>query len=201
MAVVLSALAILISGMIMAFSLNPNRLSEETDLTTVKKDSIRSVKAFEKVYKVLLSPRCVNCHPAGDIPFQGDDMQLHAMNPHRGPDGKGILTMKCTNCHQPENTKGAHTPPGNSVWQLPPADMKMVFEGKTPHELAKQLIDPNQNGHKDIQALIDHADDSLVLWGWNPGEGRTTPPLSHKEFKEAWITWLTTGAYAPAVSK
>ncbi|HET7002353.1 MAG TPA: hypothetical protein VFI33_13620, partial [Puia sp.] len=29
------------------------------------KDSVGSVKAFMKVYKVLMSPRCMNCHPAG----------------------------------------------------------------------------------------------------------------------------------------
>jgi hypothetical protein len=161
------------------------------------KDSVASVKAFEKVYTVLMSPRCMNCHPAGDVPLQGNDSHLHAMLPKRGTDGKGVYAMKCMNCHQPTNTPGLHTPPGNPDWHLPPADMKMVFEGRSPFELAKQLVDPKQNGHKDIKKLIEHADDDLVLAGWNMGEGRTLPPLSHAEFKKAWITWLTTGAFAP----
>lgn len=160
-------------------------------------DSVRSVRAFNKVYAVLMSPRCVNCHPAGDVPLQGDDSHLHTMLPKRGADGKGLFAMKCANCHQPENTPGPHTPPGNPNWHLPPADMKMVFQGKTAHELAKQLLDPQQNGHKNKQQLIEHADDDLVLAGWNMGEGRTKPPLSHAEFKKAWIEWLETGAYAP----
>jgi len=163
----------------------------------VVKDSVASVTAFKKVYAVLMSPRCMNCHPAGDVPLQGDDSHLHAMLPKRGHDGKGVFAMKCMNCHQPTNTPGLHTPPGNPDWHLPPADMKMVFEGRSPNELAKQLIDPKQNGHKDIKKLIEHADDELVLAGWNMGEGRTLPPLSHAEFKKAWITWLETGAYAP----
>lgn len=163
----------------------------------VVKDSVESVKAFEKVYAVLMSPRCMNCHPAGDVPLQGDDSHLHAMLPKRGADGKGVYAMKCMNCHQPTNTPGLHTPPGNPNWHLPPADMKMVFEGRSPYELAKQLVDPKQNGHKDIKKLIEHADDDLVLAGWNMGEGRTLPPLSHAEFKKAWITWLNTGAFAP----
>lgn len=161
------------------------------------KDSVESVKAFEKVYAVLMSPRCMNCHPAGDVPLQGDDSHLHAMLPKRGTDGKGVYAMKCMNCHQPTNTPGLHTPPGNPNWHLPPTDMKMVFEGRSPYELAKQLVDPKQNGHKDIKKLIEHADDDLVLAGWNMGEGRTLPPLSHAEFKKAWITWLKTGAFAP----
>jgi len=163
----------------------------------VVKDSVKSVQAFKKVYAVLMHPRCMNCHPAGDVPLQGDDSHLHAMLPKRGHDGKGVFAMKCMNCHQPTNTPGLHMPPGNPNWHLPPADMKMVFEGRSANELAKQLIDPKQNGRKDIKKLIEHADDDLVLAGWNMGEGRTLPPLSHTEFKKAWITWLKTGAYAP----
>lgn len=164
------------------------------------KDSIESVKAFMQVYTVLMSPRCMNCHPAGDVPLQGDDSHLHTMAPKRGADGKGVYAMKCTNCHQPTNTPGLHTPPGNPNWHLPPADMKMVFQGKTPHELAKQLVDKNQNGHKDMKQLLEHAHDSLVLAGWNPGEGRSLPPMSHKDFVKAWTTWINKGAYAPAPS-
>lgn len=161
------------------------------------KDSIESVKAFGTVYKVLMSPRCMNCHPAGDIPLQGDDSHLHTMAPKRGVEGKGVYAMKCSNCHQDTNTPGLHTPPGNPDWHLPPAAMKMVFQGKSAHQLAKQLVDKSQNGNKDMKKLIEHADDGLVLAGWNPGEGRTLPPVSHAEFKKAWLTWLKKGAYAP----
>ena len=165
--------------------------------SSINRDSIESVKAFETVYKVLMSPRCMNCHPAGDIPLQGDDSHLHTMGPKRGIDGKGVYAMKCSNCHQDTNTPGLHTPPGNPDWHLPPAATKMVFEGKSAHALAKQLIDKEQNGNKDIKKLIEHADDGLVLSGWNPGEGRTLPPVSHAEFKKAWLTWIKKGAYAP----
>ena len=58
-------------------------------------------------------------------------------------------------------------------------------------------MDLKQNGNKSKQQLIEHADDGLVLAAWNPGEGRTLPPMSHAEFKKAWITWITKGAYAP----
>jgi cytochrome c5 len=170
---------------------------KEIRMSSINADSIESVKAFETVYKTLMSPRCMNCHPAGDVPLQGDDSHLHTMNPKRGAEGKGVYAMKCSNCHQETNTPGLHTPPGNPEWHLPPAAMKMVFQGKSAHELAKQLVDKKKNGNKDIRKLIEHADDGLVLAGWNPGEGRTLPPVTHAEFKKAWITWLKTGAYAP----
>ncbi len=185
---------------LMAFGFNvgssQNPVENKTDFI-MKDDSLASVKAFGDVYAVLMSPRCMNCHPSGDIPLQGDNSILHTMSPQRGVDGEGLYAMKCTNCHQPQNSPGLHAPPGNPVWHLPPADMKMVFQGKTPPELARQLIDPKQNGNKDIKKLIEHADDELVLWGWKPGEGRTLPPISHAQFKKSWITWLLTGAYAP----
>lgn len=183
---------------IMAFTLNNNaNVDKDSPLPVMKKDSIASVKAFKQVYTVLMSARCKNCHPSGNIPLQGDDSHLHTMSPQRGVDGKGVYAMKCSNCHQATNTPGLHTPPGNPNWHLPPADMKMVFQGKTPRQLAQQLVDPKRNGHKDLKKLIEHADDGLVIAAWNPGEGRTLPPMSHAAFKKAWLTWLNTGAYAP----
>jgi len=163
----------------------------------VNRDSVESVTAFMKVYKVLMSPRCMNCHPSGDIPLQGDDNHIHQMMPRRGTDGKGVYAMKCANCHQPTNTPDLHTPPGNPKWQLPPANMKMVFQGRSAYQLARQIMDPKQNGHKNKQQLIQHASDTLVKAAWNMGEGRTLPPMSHDEFKKAWITWIQKGAYAP----
>src|SRR5664279_860241 len=76
------------------------------------KDSIGSQKAFLAAYKVLMSPRCMNCHPSGDIPLQGDDSHLHTQGVKRGMDGKGLYAMKCKNCHQDANTPGEHMPPG-----------------------------------------------------------------------------------------
>ena len=175
----------------------------KNDFTTVRvkndmiRDSVGSVKAFKDVYKVLMSPRCMNCHPAGDVPLQDDNSRLHDMFPQRGQDGKGLYAMKCSNCHQPTNIGGLNTPPGNPNWHLPPANMKMVFQGRTANQIAKQLVNPKTNGNKTLQKLIEHADDGLVKGAWDPGEGRTVPPMSHEQFKKAWITWIKTGAYAP----
>jgi mono/diheme cytochrome c family protein len=165
---------------------------------TDKSDSAASAKAFLQVYKVLMSPRCMNCHPAGDIPLQGDDSHLHTMSPKRGKDGHGLYAMKCANCHQPANTPGARTPPGNPKWGLPPSDMKMVFQGKTARQLALQIRDYNQNGHKNKQQLLEHARDTLVKAGWNMGEGRPAPPLTYTAFLKVWDEWINKGAYAPS---
>ncbi len=196
----ITVIAILLSlGAIMssAFKTKEAFISNDVNHDHFKKDSVESVKAFMEVYKVLMSPRCMNCHPSGDVPLQGDNSQLHTSSPKRGIDGKGLYAMKCSNCHQPTNIAGLNTPPGHPNWHLPPANMKMVFQGRTPNQLARQLVNPKTNGNKTLARLIAHADDGLVKAGWDPGEGRTVPPLTHAEFKKAWITWINTGAYAP----
>ena len=124
-------------------------------------------------------------------------MPVHASLPRRGKDGKGIYALKCANCHQTTNLEGVHMPPGHPDWHLPPAHMKMVFQGKTAEQLAKQLVNPKTNGNKTLKQLMEHADDGLVKIGWDMGEGRSAPPLSHEAFKKAWITWIEKGAYAP----
>jgi hypothetical protein len=161
------------------------------------KDSIASVKAFMKVYKVLMSPRCMNCHPAGNAPLQGDDNHIHTMNVVRGSDGTGMYAAKCSNCHQPTNVPGLHTPPGNPKWQLPPANMKMVFQGRSPRQLALQIMNYNLNGHRNKTQLLEHSKDTLVKAAWNMGEGRTPPPMSYTAFVSVWNEWINKGGYAP----
>lgn len=163
------------------------------------KDSVGSAKAFMSVYKVVMSARCMNCHPSGDVPLQGDDNHLHTMNVKRGADGRGVYAVRCSNCHQAENTAGLHMPPGNPKWGLPPAKMRMVFQGRTPRQLALQLLDPKQNGGRTKQQLIDHmAKDDLVGWAWHPGDGRTLPPMSRAAFVAQVRLWIAKGAYAPS---
>lgn len=195
MAGIISIIGILSSSFVV--NNNTNNTSFDEKRQGKSKDSIASVAAFTDVYRVLMSPRCMNCHPAGDVPLQGDDSHLHTMAPTRGKDGRGLNAMKCGNCHQSENAPGPNSPPGNPNWALPPSDMKMVFQGKSPRELALQLVDLKRNGNKNKQKLLDHAKDGLVKAGWDMGEGRKPPPLTYKEFVKAWDTWIEKGGYAP----
>jgi mono/diheme cytochrome c family protein len=157
-----------------------------------------SREAFLTAYPVLMHPRCLNCHPAGDAPLQGDDSHPHLQSVKRGQDGRGLYALRCANCHQDVNLPGANMPPGNPKWRLPPANMKMVFEGKTPAALARQLKDPEQNGGKSLDQILHHVcEDDLVGWGWQPGDGRTPPPLSRAEFCQKMREWVDNGAAIP----
>jgi cytochrome c5 len=165
---------------------------------SAQRDEAASRAAFLAAYPVLMHPRCMNCHPKGDAPLQGDDSHIHAQNVRRGPDGKGLFAMKCANCHQLKNLPGPNMPPGHPEWHLPPANMPMVFEGKTPGQLARQLKDPKQNGGRTLEQIIHHsAEDSLVASAWNPGEGRSKPPLTQAEFGKKIREWIEKGAAIP----
>ena len=138
-----------------------------------KPDAAASQAAFVQVYRVLTSPRCQNCHPAGDAPLQGVDSHVHIQNVKRGKDGHGVSAMRCDTCHQATNLPGAHMPPGNPKWSLPAPEHKMVFVGRSAAELCRQIKDPKQNGGRTLDQIFHHiADDDLVGWGWNPGDGR-----------------------------
>ena len=95
-------------------------------------DETASRAAFLAAYPVFMHPRCMNCHPAGDAPLQGEDSHPHLQNVKRGPDGKGLYALKCKNCHQDTNLPGQDMPPGHPEWRLPRANARMVFQGKTP---------------------------------------------------------------------
>jgi hypothetical protein len=155
--------------------------------------------AFLAAAPVFFSPRCLNCHPSGDHPLQGDDSHAHLQNVQRGTDGNGKYGLKCRTCHQFANLDGAHMPPGAPVWKLPPANMKMIFQGESAGQLCEQLKDPAQNGGRSLDQIVVHVtSDELVGWGWNPGDGRTLPPLSRDVFAKDVADWVANGAACPA---
>jgi hypothetical protein len=155
----------------------------------------RSRAAFGEVYRVLLSPRCRNCHPDGDAPLQRDEGVTHAQNITRRSAASGL---PCTACHRDRNAPMRGGPPGVPGWDLPPAETPMIFEGRSPRQLCEQLKDASATGGRDLEALFEHiATDHLVLWGWHPGPGRTTPPLSHEDFVTAFRAWIDGGAACP----
>lgn len=153
---------------------------------------------WDVVYAVLQHPRCMNCHPAGDRPLQGDRSSPHAQNVQRGPDGHGLYAMRCDACHQTTNLAARHLPPGAPNWHLPPPEMPLVFEGVGSGDLCRQLKDPARNGGRTVEQVFEHmAKDELVLWGWNPGPGRAPVPTAHDELVRALRAWIDGGCGCP----
>jgi hypothetical protein len=159
-----------------------------------------SAGAFEAIVSVLHHPRCMNCHSSGDFPRQGNDGHPHTMQVRRGPDGHGMNAVKCNTCHQEHNVAGLHAPPGAPEWHLPDPAIPMIWEGLTDRQLCELLKDPNQNGHRSVQQIVEHMSTPLVLWGWRPGDGRSPIPMSQSAFLARVKDWASKGAACPIAS-
>src|SRR5262245_65559033 len=79
--------------------------------------------AWDQVYSVLISPRCINCHTATNYPQQGDDRHRHFANVIRGPGGIGVPGLNCESCHQEKNADSTGVP-GGPGWHLEPLSMQ-----------------------------------------------------------------------------
>ncbi len=175
------------------------------DKAAVKKTAVKAQddpegarRAFLAAYKVFMHPRCMNCHPSGDAPLQGEDSHIHGQNVKRGKDGTGKYALRCSNCHQDKHVAGENMPPGNPNWRLPSPEAPLIFQGRSPAALASQLKDPSRNGGKTLEQILHHvAEDKLVLGCWEPGEGRAKPPLSHGDFVREVQAWIEKGAHVP----
>ena len=174
----------------------PGALKPPSAFAGIANPEQRSAALFVEAGKVLLHPRCVNCHPAGDRPLQGDAGALHEPWVRRGADGFGAVGLRCMACHQAANYD-AVAMPGHPKWHLAPAEM--AWEGRSLGQICAQLKDRERNGGKTIEEIVEHsAHDSLVGWGWKPGVGRQPAPGTQAEFGALIKAWAETGAKCPS---
>ena len=152
--------------------------------------------AWDKIARVLTSPRCLNCHPRDDLPTQGETMKRHRVAaPRRGPYNHGVPAMRCSTCHQEANQELAGIP-GAPHWHLAPASMGWV--GLSSAALCQTIKDPAKNGNRTAAQVAAHmTEDALVLWAWAPGDKRKPPPVPFDEFAAALDAWLKGGAPCP----
>jgi len=159
-----------------------------------------SSEAFDKMMLVLTHKRCVNCHPSGDRPRQGEDSHIHRFGVQRGADNHGIAALKCNACHQNENNDLAGVP-GAPEWSLAPVEM--AWEGLSRVEIARSILDPKINGGRSLKETVKHlTEHELVLWAWEPGVNydgvpREKPPVSKEDYIAAVKEWAAAGAHIP----
>jgi len=156
---------------------------------------------FDKMMAVLTHKRCVNCHPQGDRPHQGEDSHVHYFDVQRGKDNLGTETLRCTSCHGHENNDFSGVP-GAHEWSVAPK--KMAWEGLTRVEIARSMLNRKNNGNRSLNEIVKHlTEHELVLWAWDPGldaEGveREKPPVGKEEYIKAVKAWAAAGAKIPA---
>lgn len=172
-----------------------NALLTPRDFSAIADRDDRARAIFVEASRVMLHPRCKNCHPAGDSPAQGDHGRPHDPPVARGPEDTGVPALECTSCHQDRNAELARVP-GAPNWHLAP--IAMAWEGKTPGALCAQLKDRERNGDKSLREIVEHsASDELVAWGWAPGHDREPAPGTQAAFAALVDAWVNEGAACP----
>jgi len=180
---------------------NPRDLRPLASFSGISDQAERSRALFNEIAKVVTHPRCMNCHPAGNHPLQGDDRHEHLPPVPRGDAGLGVAGLNCATCHTERNftlvgTATYKSIPGHPRWQLAP--MEMAWEGKSVSQICQQLKDPARNGGRTLALLHEHfAKDDLVAWGWAPGEGREPAPGNQQLLGELAQAWIDSGAQCP----
>ena len=195
---ILLALAVLHGSVLAAYAVIdsvPHRLASVRSFSSIGDPAARSAALFTELGKVLTDPRCLNCHPSGDRPRQGNESRIHQPPVERGSDGFGLPAMRCPICHGAANYDPAGVP-GSPNWHLAPPEMG--WQGKTLGEICAQIKDPTRNGNRSLEALLEHVSaDPLVGWAWAPGQGRRPAPGTQKEAGELVEAWVKTGAVCP----
>jgi hypothetical protein len=154
----------------------------------------RSRALFTEASRVLLHPRCANCHPSGDVPLQYQG-RLHDPPVLRGPEDRGVVGMECSSCHQDRNLELARVP-GAPNWHVAP--LSMAWAGRDAPAVCEQIKDPARNGGKSLAQIVDHSQhDLLVAWGWAPGGEREPAPGSQAQFGALVAAWAESGAECP----
>jgi hypothetical protein len=161
--------------------------------------------AWQAVYSVMVSPRCVNCHTATDYPQQGDDRHRHFANVIRGLDGHGVPGLNCGTCHQSANAALPGVP-GAHDWHLAPLSMRWQdIDDRILSSAAvcATVTDRTRNGGLNGPGLLKHhQQDALVMWAWAPGreldgKARSLPPITHEQFAAATRRWVEAGMPCP----
>ena len=176
-----------------------NELKSPADFASIQDKTERSRSIFNEIGKLLTSPRCMNCHPAGEHPLQGNDHHAHMPPVWRGENGH--FATECSGCHTEHNmtlheAASYQSIPGHPRWGLAP--LSMAWEGKSIGEICRQLKDIERNGGRNVAMLQDHvAHDDLVGWAWNPGAGREPAPGSQEDAGKLMQAWVDSGAECP----
>jgi hypothetical protein len=195
---VLLGVAALLATMISAQAVSDvpaESLARADSFAAIGDTAARSAALFTEAAKVLTHPRCMNCHPAGDRPRQGDVRRLHQPPVDRGEDGFGLPALRCPICHQQANFDPGRVP-GDPAWHLAPRDMG--WEGKTVGQICAQIKDPARNGGRSLDDIVHHiGTDHLVGWAWAPGAGRQSAPGTQAQEGALLDEWVKTGAVCP----
>ena len=187
-----------------AYAQNRAELRPPSAFAGMSDQQARSRALFTEAAKVIMNPRCMNCHPASDRPTQGNDMHpASAARSRAGPTAAACpatpaapATWIATSRFSP-----ASRPPSKACRGIRAgAWRRSRWRGKASRsgEICRQIKDPQRNGGRNLALLHEHlAHDDLVGWAWKPGPGRDPAPGTQERLGELVQAWIDSGATCP----
>jgi hypothetical protein len=189
------AIALFVSPLLLSF-VHAADLRSPKEFAAIADRAERSRALFAEAGKVLQGPRCLNCHPVGQRPTQGNDMHPHSPLVVRGADDRGAAAMRCTTCHQSANYEPSGVP-GHPLWHMAP--LGMAWQQMSLGQICEQVKDRSRNGDRSLGQIQEHmAGDSLVGWAWAPGGNRLPAPGTQAQLGALIEAWIESGAACPA---
>ncbi len=86
--------------------------------------------------------------------------------------------------------------PGAPKWQLAPPPMS--WGTASVGDICRNITDLKRNGNRLPIGIVLHVtNDPLVVWAWDPGDGRSPPPLPFDDFIALMTRWSNAGAHCP----
>ncbi|QQA41599.1 hypothetical protein [Pelagovum pacificum] len=166
------------------------------------------LSAWDRIEAVLTHPRCVNCHVEEGAPpmWSGPEFgeaHPHGMNIQGGESRIGAELLPCQTCHRTSTAPNdvPHAPPHAGLdWRLAPAEF--VWFDRPGAEICAQLRDPDRNGGRDGDGLVEHIlhdveSDGFIAWGFAPGAGRESAPGSLQDHLDDTARWVAAGMPCP----
>ena len=149
----------------------------------------RSRALFTEAAKVIINPRCMNCHPATDRPTQGNDMHARSGPPRYG-------AGSCQTCHTDRalHSYGAcigSKLSGHPRWDVAP--IEMAWQGKSAGEICQQIKGTKRNGGRSLEYFTITWPKMISSPGRGiPALGATRSPARRRD----WANWCGPGSIA-----
>lgn len=209
---ILFAAAALSAGFtIAALAANTEGPDPHVDVNLLEEGSVTTAEglaAWGRIYEVVSHPRCANCHVGDDnIPMWSGPTygtaRPHGMNINAGESRIGAETLMCSTCHITSSdfdTAPNAAPRYGIDWSLAPVEF--LWYGQSSVQICAQMKNPDTNGDRDWQGLVDHLVHDAeafgpVLWGFNPSGGREPAPYGLQAHVNDMIAWGAAGQPCP----
>ena len=183
-------------------TLNPRDLRPLASFSGISDKAERSRALFNEIAKVVTHPRCMNCHPAGNHPLQGDDRHEHLPPVPRGEAGLGVAGLNCATCHTERNFTlvGAARPTRAFRAIRAGASRRSKWPGKASRSARSASSSRTRRATADARSRCCTSISRTTTWSRGAGsraKGASRRRADQKQLGALAQAWIESGAQCP----